>query len=69
MKTKQQMQSRKEQATAPKSTEELWLARDIEPEQLIKFDPLDITYKMIEMAESPELANYWIARIKIPSNV
>ena len=35
--------------------EELWLDQDIEPEELIRLDPLDITDQMVELAEHPEL--------------
>ena len=48
-----------ERATARKSIdpEELWLDQDIAPEELIELDPLDITYRMVKLAERPELAD------------
>ena len=43
--------------------EELWLNIDIEPEELIRLDPLDITRRMVEHAEQPELANPVLRRL------
>ena len=43
--------------------EELWLNIDIEPEELIRLDPLDITRRMVEQAEQPELANPVLRRL------
>lgn len=46
--------------TAPRidiDPEELWLDQDIAPEELIRLDPLDITYEMAKLAERPELAD------------
>lgn len=37
--------------------EELWLDQDIDPEQLIRLDPLDITPDMVWQAEHPELVD------------
>ena len=43
--------------------EELWLDQDIEPEELIRIDPLDITDMMVEVAENPELADPVLRRL------
>jgi len=48
-----------ERAAAQKDIdpEELWLDQDIAPEELIRLDPLDIDYDMVEQAEQPERAD------------
>jgi hypothetical protein len=43
--------------------EALWLDQDIEPEELIQIDPLDITDRMVEAAEKPELADPVLRRL------
>ena len=45
-----------ERAAAQKDIdpEELWLDQDIAPEELIRLDPLDITYEIVAQAERPE---------------
>jgi len=40
---------------------ELWQDERISPEDLIRLDPLDIDYEMVERAERPELADPLIA--------
>ncbi len=40
---------------------ELWLDQDIEPEQLVKLDPLEITDEIVRLAKFPELADPLIA--------
>jgi len=44
-------------AENPPDPEELWLDQSIEPEELVRIDPLDITSDMVEVAEHPELAD------------
>jgi hypothetical protein len=48
---------------APDGVEDLWLDPDVEPEELVLLDPLDITSEMVEQAEQPELANYYLRRL------
>ena len=43
--------------------EALWLNPQVEPEALIAQDPLDITTKMVEQAEAPELADFVLASL------
>ncbi len=40
---------------------ELWLDDDIEPEELIRLDPLDITEEMVMQAEYPELMDFFVS--------
>jgi hypothetical protein len=49
------------EAQEPIDPEALWLNEDIEPEELIRLDPLDITPEMETQAERPELADPFIA--------
>lgn len=56
-------ETRKKQAFAPKDCEELWLDLSIEPEQLIRLDPLDITREMVAQAEHLELTDFFLRRL------
>ena len=46
--------------TAPSTVdpETLWLDQSVEPEQLIRSDPLEISTEMERQAEQPELADF-----------
>ena len=46
------------EAQEPIDPEALWGNLDIEPEELVRLDPLDITPEMEAQAEQPELADH-----------
>ena len=62
------MKTETHQDAEPRYPEELWLDPDIEPEDLVRFDPLDITDEIVELAEHPELANPIIKALPDPGD-
>ncbi len=44
--------------------ESLWLDTNIEPEELIRLDPLEFTYEMEQQAERPELADFVLQSLR-----
>ena len=52
-------------ATKEIDPETLWFDTDIEPESLIEDDPLEISQEIIELAEQPELSDFWL--MSLPS--
>ena len=47
-------------ATKEIDPEALWFDTDIKPEALIEDDPLEISQEIIELAEQPELSDFWL---------
>ena len=63
MRTEQQDETCGEPHAAPDDVEGLWLDPDVEPEELPRLDPLDITREMVEQAEQPELSDFYLRRL------
>ena len=68
MRTEEEIKTHRRGDAAPTRIEELWHDPDIPPEHLVHLDPLDITREMLKQAESPDLVNYWLARLKATSD-
>lgn len=52
-----------EEGATPGEPEELWLDQSVEPEDLVRLDPLAVTAAMEEQAEQPELTNFVLQRL------
>ena len=61
MKTKDR--KNREVSLARIDSDDLWLEMIIEPEELIAYDPLAITYEMIIQAEYPELMDFLVSKL------
>jgi hypothetical protein len=63
MRTSEQIRTREEEVAARRDPEELWLDQSVQPEELVRLDPLEVTAAMEEQAEQPELTDFVLQRL------
>ncbi len=62
------MKTEDQEDAEPRHPEEIWLDADMEPEDLVRLDPLDVTDEIVELAEHPELADPIIRALPDPGD-